>query len=295
MLTMRHGRSAALFVALLAAGACGGPQNQSNAAANAANAAQQQPVPELPAPVLEQPLAREQLLLAAEHAASDFASGVDDSKRQEDLADKKFEFRIRFGCEGESTNGSAQLFDWSVDSKSGALKVRATPTLSAKDPPVQALAGKNFEAVEGFWVRRPWLLSAACPRTEPPLVAQTADSKPPDAVPAKDKQPPASAAAPVPALTVGIAQFFTDTDPRTMRRSGRPYEATRKLEEGDTPSGGFDLVLTGRLVALPDQRVIACTPASPGERPSCVISVEFGQVTIERADTHERLAQWGSG
>jgi hypothetical protein len=301
MLTMRHGRSAALVAASLAACACGGPQNQDNAAANAANAAQQQAVPQLPAPVLDQPLGREDLLLAAEHAASDFATGVDDSKRQKDLADKKFEFRIRFGCDGDSPNESAKAFDWSVNAKNGALKVRATPTVSTKDAPVKALAGTNFEAVEGFWVRRPWLLSATCPRQQPPLDAATPDSTATGSPPANEKLPAKSAsqdtqaAVPVSAPSVGIAQFFTATDPRTLRRSGRPYEATKKLDEGDTPSGGFDLVLTGRLVALPDRRVIACAPGPPGERPSCVISVEFGRVSIERADTHEQLAQWGSG
>lgn len=287
-----------MAAAFLVVCACGGPQSQGNASANAVNAAQPQAVPQLPTPVLEQPLTREQLLLAAAHAASDFAAGIDDSKRQSDLADRKFEFRIRFGCEGELPDQSAGAFDWSVNAKSGALKVRATPTLSEKDPPVEALAGKAFEAVEGFWIRRPWLLSATCPKVQPAPAAQTEDSKTGQGTQPKPARPPAHAvqtAAPVPAPSVGIAQFFTDTDPRTMRRSGRPYEATKKLGDGDVPSAGFDLVLTGRLVALPDRRVIACTPASAGERPSCVISVEFGQVSIERADTHESLAQWGSG
>ena len=173
MLTMRHIRSAALIVASLAASACGGAQNQDNAAANAANAAQQQVVPELPVPAPEQPLAREQLLLAAEHAASDFAAGADDAQRQKDLADKKFEFRIRFGCDGASDDASGP-FDWSVNKQTGALKVRATPTLSTKDAPVKALAGEAFEAVEGFWVRRPWLLNATCPRK--PTAAEGATS-----------------------------------------------------------------------------------------------------------------------
>ena len=94
---------------------------------------------------------------------------------------------------------------------------------------------------------------------------------------------------------LGIAQFFTATGPRTLRRSGRAYEATKKLTEGEKPAAGFDLVLSGRLAPLPNGRVIACTPAGQGARPSCIISVEFGKVWIERADTHEHLADWGSG
>ena len=95
--------------------------------------------------------------------------------------------------------------------------------------------------------------------------------------------------------SVGIGQFFSATGPRTMRRSGRPYETTQKIEDGKAPAEGFDLVLAGRLVALPDGRVIACTPGEAGGRPACVVSAEFGTVSIERADTHEQLARWGTG
>jgi hypothetical protein len=275
MLTTRLPRLAALLAACLAACACGGPPSQDNASANAANTAQQQAVPELPIPAPAEILGREQLLVAAQHAASDFAVGLDDAQRQEELAGRKFEFRVRFGCDGPSQDPAGAL-DWSLSKDSGALKVRATPTLSTKDPPVKAIAGEAFEAVEGFWIREPWLLTAACPRA----------ATQPEERPQQDDQP-----ADVP-QTVGIAQFFTAGGARTVRRSGRAYEATTKLDEGDQPSGGFDLVLSGRLVALPDGRVIACTAAA-NRRPNCVISVEFGKVSIERADTHGQLAQWG--
>jgi hypothetical protein len=275
MLTKRHRRSAALIAACLAACACGGPASQDNASANTANTAQQQPVPELPIPAAEAILGREQLLLATQRAASDFAVGVDDAQRQKELAGSKFEFRMRFGCDGPSEEEAGSL-GWSLSEESRALKVRATPTLSAADAPVKAIAGQAFEAVEGFWIREPWLLTAACPQagTEPEKRSQQDQG-----------------AAGVP-QTVGIAQFFAARGARTVRRSGRAYEATTKLDEGDQPSGGFDLVLRGRLVALPNGRVIACRAAESG-RPSCVISVEFSKVSIERADTHEQLAHWG--
>jgi len=224
-------------------------------------------------------MSREQLLVATLRAATAFAAGTDDSQLQKSLADKDYEFRIRFGCAGPDKLGSGPALGWTYDPKTRALKVRATPALSPKDVPVKAVAGEAFETVEGFWVRRPWLLAPVCPRTDENAVRdESADA--PDAPPLQ---------------SVGIAQFFTAAGPRTMRRSGRPYEATKKLDTDQAPGGGFDLVLTGRLVALPDGRVIACTQAEAGERPVCLISVEFGKVSIERADTHEQLAQWGSG
>jgi len=224
-------------------------------------------------------MSREQLLVATLRAASAFAAGTDDTELQKSLANKDYEFRIRFGCDGPDKAATDDPFGWTYDAKTRALKVRATPALSPKDAPVKALAGEAFENVEGFWLRRPWLLAPVCPKADEDTAADETTETP---------EVPVS-------QSIGIAQFFTETGPRTMRRSGRPYEATKKLESDQPPSGGFDLVLTGRLVALPDGRVIACTRSRAGERPACLISVEFGKVSIERADTHEQLAQWGSG
>lgn len=268
MLTTRNALSAAIAAASLILAGCGGTGSEQNQAAVTANAAEAPVVvPEIPLP--KPPMDRAQLLAAVAQAASDFATGVDDAKSQKALADKKFEFRIRFGC-GDPADVANSPFGWSFDEATGALKARASPALTQKDPVAKAAAGDAFESVEGFWLQRPWVLAAACPT---------------------EQMAAPNGAAP----SVGIAQFFSATGPRTMRRSGRPYETTQKVADGKAPTDGFDLVMTGRLVALPDGRVIACAPSTGGGRPACIISVEFGIVSIERADTHEQLAQWGSG
>ena len=266
MLT-RTALSAAAAAALLVLAGCGGGGSEQKQAAVTANAAEKPVVPEIPLP--QPPLDRASLLAAVSQAASDFATGIDDRQAQKALADKKFEFRLRFGC-GQPADDPQAPFGWNFDKTAGALKVRATPTLSANDPAVKAIAGDAFESAEGFWLLQPWALAAACP-AQPGAAPGTA------------------------ARSVGIAQFFTATGARTMRRSGRPYQTTQKIDAGTPPADGFDLVLVGRLVALPDGRVIACTAAADGGRPYCIASVEFGTVSIERADTHEQLAQWGSG
>jgi hypothetical protein len=294
MLTVRQIFLAAAAAGLMATAGCQ-REDQANRAANNANAAQPQAVPKL-IPVPEPPITREQILIATLRAATDFAAGADDSKLQASLSGKKFEFRIRFGCEGP-TRDSDDPYGWTFDEGTGVLKVRAAPALSPKDATVKAVAGEAFETVEGFWLRRPWLLAPLCLKDEMPAAEPDAEKTPPakaEAAAPKSPAKPASAAQP-PSQMVGIAQFFTDTGPRTMRRSGRPYQATEKLDTGKPPIGGFDLVLTGKLVALPNGRVIACTRSEGDERPACLISVEFGKVAIERADTHEQLAQWGSG
>lgn len=277
MLTARHKLSLALPAAILAVlSGCSVEQPQQDQATNSANAAGEAIVPATPVlPVPQPPLNREQLLGAVAQAASDFASGTDDSKRQKQLEGRKFELRMRFGCGGaslESTDDSGS-FSSSLDEKSGALKVSAKPTLSLTDAPVKAVAGDRFESVEGFWIGRPWMLTATCPHVSSATAAPGQS----------------------PGQIVGIAQFFTANQPRTFRRSGRSYEATRKLDQGDKPTGGFDLVVSGRLTALPDGRAIACTVSPSAGRPPCIISAEFGTVSIERADTHEQLAAWGTG
>jgi hypothetical protein len=280
MLTVRQTLSTAAAAAALLAGACQSGEGDKQAV-NSANAVQQQTVPRLAIPVPKPPLDREQLLVASLRAATAFAAGADDPELQRNLADRKFEFRIRFGCEGAGEPDANEPLGWTYDPKTRALKVRAAPALSLKDAPVKAIAGEAFEAVEGFWLRRPWLLSPVCLRAQENAAADSTSKGGPFAEP--------------PPQNVGIAQFFTKSEPRTLRRSGRPYEATTRLETDQPPTGGFDLVLAGRLVALPDGRVIACTRSPDGERPACLISVEFGKVSIERADTHEQIAQWSSG
>jgi hypothetical protein len=272
MLTVRQTLSTAAAAAAVLTGACQGGESQNQGA----NAARQQTVPTLAIPVPKPPLDREQLLVASLRAATAFAAGTDDRELQRSLADRKFEFRIRFGCEGPSTDGAQEPFRWTYDPATRALKVRATPALSLEDAPVKAIADEAFETVEGFWLPQPWLLAPVCLRHDEQAAAQAQQARPSQ-------------------QSVGIAQFFAKAGPRTLRRSGRPYEATTRLETDQPPTAGFDLVLAGRLVALPDGQVIACTRSQSGERPACLISVEFGTVSIERADTHEQLAQWGAG
>ena len=95
MLT-RTALSAAAAAALLVLAGCGGGGSEQKQAAVTANAAEKPVVPEIPLP--QPPLDRASLLAAVSQAASDFATGVDDRQAQKALADKKFEFRLRFGC-----------------------------------------------------------------------------------------------------------------------------------------------------------------------------------------------------
>ncbi len=76
----------------------------------------------------------------------------------------------------------------------------------------------------------------------------------------------------------------------------RPYEAVKTLD-AKTPIGsqGFNLVLSGRLKALADKRVIACAAKGSDSPPECVISVDFDGVRMERPGTRDVIAEWGGG
>jgi hypothetical protein len=222
---------------------------------------------------------RAELLQAIAWAASAAASGANDMEAQRELDGKKFEVRVRFGCGGPGAALDQSSTGWVFDEKTRVLRVRATPTIAADDPLVAELGMDEVEAVEGFWFRRPWLLDAACPTGEAAVPAAKTSVVP---------QGP-----PPPSARVGIAQFFTSSDPRTARRDHRPYQAVKTLDEGKIAGAhGFDLVLSGRLRALPDKRVIHCSLRGADNPPDCLASADFDRVWIEDPDTSEIVAQW---
>lgn len=242
-------------------------------------------VPGLPA--VEAPLDRAAVLRAAGEAASAAALGRDDREAQRRLDGDRFEVRIRFGCPIPDSDVAAAPFKVEYDEASRRLQVRASPELDEEEPWIAALGGDKIEAVEGFWMRKPWLLASGC-SVEPQPVAK------------KSTEETREPIQPVPAVKksewrVGIAQFFGATDTRTTRRDERAYETTKTLAKDQSPSSqGYDLVLSGRLRELPDGRVIACHVVSPELPPECVVSVTFDQVRVQRADTQEALAEWSS-
>ena len=244
-------------------------------------------------PVAEVPLAREDLLLAVLRVASAAAVGEESVQTQRELDGKLFELRLRFGCPNAAA-GIAETRNWTLDDDSGVVRIEIGPEIEIDTPPVEEIVGPGFEAAEGFWIRRPWLLRAAClrPAERPSPAEETPGARPNSSPSPAVAEPEASKE---PAARVGIAQFFTTTDARTHRRDRRPYKAAEGLGARETPSlAGYDLIISGRLLGLSDGRVIACRPGGD-QPPSCIISARFEQVSLERADTGESIAEWPSG
>ena len=235
-------------------------------------------------PQAEPPLDRRALLLAVGQAASDFALGRDDLERQRRLHGRRFEVALRFGCEGDES-ASRQ---WTFDERTRVLRLNVDPDVTARTPAVAALGFEEFEAVEGFWIRQPWLLEAGCPaRPAPPAAADEEE----EGETGDEPQEPSAEPAPY----IGLAHFFTAQDSRTQRREGRGYRATVRLGPDEAPSAsGYVLVLSGRFDRLPDGRAIACTPSGGGGPPACIVSVTFDHVRLRRPDGVQ-LAEWSRG
>ena len=134
---------------------------------------------------------------------------------------------IRFGCTGDVN--APKAFSVAFDEADRTLRIRAAPNLTRDDPAVAAIAGDAVEAVEGFWLPRPWLLADGCPALPSPSQLAPADAE------AAADTPPA-AVAPAATQRIGIARFFTKTDFRTGRRDQRPYEAVSVLAADKQPS-----------------------------------------------------------
>ncbi len=282
-------RSRLLVLPLLLAAAAGGcRQEPADGERNAIdNAVTNPPIVPRPAPSLD----RAGLLAAVAQAASAAAAGAGVPADLRALDGRQFEVRIRFGCRGPSTAATTNWLTWSYDSETRTIEVEARPTISAGEPVVATIGAENFEAVEGFWIPRPWLLQPVCPAT---AAVQAAEQEPPQTDADSDAE---ARTEPLPVgPRVGIAQFFTETDSRTGRRDNRPYEARHVLDEGQAISSqGFNLVLSGRLRAFPGRGVIECSAIDGDTAPDCIVGAEFQRVWIEQPESGEVIADWGDG
>lgn len=230
-------------------------------------------IPVIPAPV--PPLDRAGLIAAAASAADAVASGSALPQSNAALVGRSFILRMPFGCSGEMADGQekAGWAGWTFNPKSRALKLVARGSNLADVEWIKQIAGSmEFEAAEGFWLRRPWTRADRCEAKDPALSDAILD--------------PA-------AQRVAIAQFHAPQGPRTLRRGDRPYSSTVKLEEGETPSPlGYQLQLEGKLSGFPDGQPVHCSQDNPSVTPRCVIAVEFERVAFLAAGKEEPIVEW---
>ena len=241
------------------------------------------PAEPVPAPAPPKPraaLTRSDILGASAAAASAYASGQPSTG--ENLVGRSFSVRIAFGCagpavdtEGKAADGLAR-WTWSRDGRAARLSMTPADWTGS---PLLAAAGTElpWEAVEGFWTPRPWMMSEDCPRTE--------------------AEPSSAGGTEVSPQTVALAAVYEKGGSRIGRRSGRAYAFTRRFEAGQTPlapEGGYRLRLEGRLVAFPGGRAVRCQADNPDQRPTCVVAVALDRVAFEDV-AGGLLSEWRPG
>ena len=218
-------------------------------------------------------LDRDGLLTAARAAASAYAQGEAPGETSAALGGRRFQLRLAFGCEGPATAETGGSAFWALGPDGDTLRVSVRPEVWTDSPFAQLIGGEGVEAVEGFWIPRPWQASETCPaRRTDPLLAEA---------------PPASP------QTVGLATVFGPASSRVGRRGGRPYELTLPLTQANRPGlEGLQIVLEGRVAPFADGRSIACRSAGPAQRPVCLIGSQLDRVAVRNPATEAVLGEW---
>lgn len=235
-----------------------------------------EPAPSAPSPLPPPPLSRADLVRHANAAAARVTGeGAGPTEDGRALVGRRFVLRLPFGCDGAQPRGGRGQASALYDPEAQTVRLNARPSDWTGLPLVQTIAGAPPEAVEGFWITRPWSFSETCPPARAEIIA------------------PPSPTAPSPE-TLGLAQFFGTGDSRILRRGDRPYEHVRRLAGGDTEllSHSYVLVLEGRLRAYPDGRPLRCWSESDDHRPVCLYSVQFERVAFEDTADGATLAEW---
>lgn len=230
-------------------------------------------------PEAEPILTRSDIIELANLAADAAATGIAPPARVREAADRRFELAVPFGCFGAAGEDSAAPLRWRYDDESEALRVHVAVTawtasdwaLSDADP---------IEAIEGFWVTRPWSSGRACP---------------PQSDNAENAQAETATAA---RQTLAVAQFFRGDVRREALREGRPFQLVKRVPGAlFAARDGLRLVLSGRIERVPGTSgpappVHCIQPDGIAGRPVCVVAVALDQVRVENPASGEILASW---
>lgn len=230
---------------------------------------------------------RAELLRALDAAASAFAAGQPDNGAT--LDGRRYSVRQAFGCAGPARAGAthpAGLASWTWGPRNQTIELALQPADWTSD--LGAGDGDAPEAIEGFWLARPWMRADGCPAATVNLPAP----------PPEDAVPPKAGSTPPPPQrqTAGLASVFVQGGSRVGRRDGRAFTHTLRGEDGPplAPTAGFRLVIEGRFTAFPGGQTVRCRAGAQDERPVCMAASTIDRVVFETADG-QQLSEWRPG
>jgi hypothetical protein len=194
------------------------------------------------------------------------------------LVGRRFRLRLPFGCSGPAQASETPGASWTYSADRRSIRIVVRPETWTDSALVREIGGPDaYEAVEGFWIRRPWLLSEACPAGRSDAATAGAPAASPE--------------------TVGLGMFFEAGGSRVARRNQRPFEIVLKLAEGtqNPAPQGFRLLLEGRVTGFPDGRAFRCRSADADQRPICLAGVRMDTVAVEDPAMGQTLGSWEVG
>ncbi|WP_024354372.1 hypothetical protein [Brevundimonas naejangsanensis] len=264
-------------------------------------AAPEAPAPAPPTVVLDSTLNRAALLAALTEARTATADG---RPRDAALSGRTVSVRLPFGCEGAGSTEQAQPgLPTLARGDDGGLMLRVLPEdLAASGLVITAGADdaatpSPWEAVEGFWIARPWSGLETCRPDEPALMAvQTAEET--ETKGRSEVGDVLSTAAPAPSeteRTSGLAAVFETGGSRLGRRQGQAYVHVIRGDRGVAPTpapGGYALRLEGRLTAFADGKAVHCVQKDAESRPVCVAALRLDRLAFEDGATGALLSEW---
>jgi len=241
-------------------------------------------VPEAPAARI---LSRSDIIAIANAAADASSSGSQLSESASAAEGSRFEVDLPFGCDGPAVEDSREAFQWRYDAKSSSLRVSVVPAVfeasewlgePSSDVGNAMPTATRGEALEGFWIARPWSSRGTCESGGSTAIPLGID------------------AVTLPGQTLGLAEIFTEEGSRSARRGGKPYESVRRMDATDLKiDQGLRVRLSGRIARFPNGSTVRCRqPAGKDQRPVCIVAVSFDDVAIENPSTKETIATWPS-
>lgn len=248
-----------------------------------------------PAPLATVALDRAGLLGALDRAASAYAAGRTTTE-DEDVADRRFVVRQAFGCGGPAPAPNPGLAQWTWGRERRSIEIALTPVDWSANP-LFGDAATTWEAIEGFWIARPWMREDGCPSTRPATAHEAEKSLAPALRQAAVATPVAVLPAAPNPQAAGLAAVFDEGGSRIGRRVGKPFAFTLRADGAadlDAPLRGFRLVIGGRFTTFPDGRAIHCSAPSPEVRPVCIAAAIVDRVAFEDADG-KLLREWRPG
>lgn len=270
-------------------------------------AAPEAPAPETPTVVLDSTLNRAALLAALTEAR---AATADGRPRDAALNGRTVSVRLPFGCEGA---GAADHVEAGLPSVVRGADGGLMLTVSPEDLSASALIGtpgidkhgaatsdatSKWEAIEGFWIPRPWSgLETCAPRQAAAAVTAPEDDAPDKALSDKAPSDTPTATAPLsrPERSAGLAAVMESGGSRLGRRQGQAYAHVIRGEKGAiaTPApGGYALRLEGRLTAFADGKAVHCVQQDAESRPVCVAALRLDRLAFEDGATGAVLSEW---